>query len=209
MSWNNKERIVQYKFERNNSWLSGILFSVYILKYWISMHLKMQIPISFPLDISVERVISNVRFCSHFCSCDINFESWSERTFQYAHTLCRSVVRLIEIQRYIEQRRDGSSKCISRVRVCIVTFVRIDRCDWFFMRVTFAICMQMSIRLPIKSWQLHTISKIRSEQSRRKRAKLYSIQDVLRSSLRDISCPAFFYIYIYILSSFTSGQVTG
>jgi len=58
------------------------------------------------------------------------------------------------------------------------------------MHVTFAVYMQMSIRLPIKSWQLHTITKIRSEQSRKKRPKLSSIQDVLRSSLlRDISCP--------------------
>jgi len=66
------------------------------------MYLKIQILVSFPLDISVERVISNVRFCSQFRSCDKNFGSRSERTFQYAHTLCRSVVRLIEIQRYIE-----------------------------------------------------------------------------------------------------------
>lgn len=150
----------------------------------------MQIPVSFPLDISVERVISNVRFCSQFRSCDINFGSWSERTFQYAHTLCRNVVRLIEIQLYIEKRRDRSAKYISRVQACFVTFVRIDRSDWFFMRVTFAVCMQMSVRLPIKSWRFHTISKIHSQQSRRKRVKLYSIQGVLRSSLlRDISCP--------------------
>ena len=67
------------------------------------------------------------------------------------------------------------------------------------MRITLAVCMQMSIRLPIKSWQLRTISKIHSEQSRRKRAKLSSIRDVLRSSpLRDISCPALSYIYIYV-----------
>jgi len=66
----------------------------------------------------------------------------------------------------------------------------IDPTD-IFMHVTFAVYMQMSVRLPIKSLQLHTISRIHSEQNRRKRAKLYSIQDVLRSSLlRDINCPA-------------------
>jgi hypothetical protein len=153
---------------------------VYILKYWHLMYLKMQILVSFPLDISVERVISNVRFCSPFCSCDINFGSWSERTFQYAHTLCRNVVRLIEIQRYIEQRRDRSSICISRVQASIVTFVRIDRSDWFFKRVTFAVFMQMSMRLPIKSSR-HLQDTLRKESQ--KRAKLSSTQDVLRSSL--------------------------